>query len=361
MAILLCTAYICAADPIYKSGSYQNIQRPMLMNYSSDQLINPYHHMSEGVIIDTSKTVQTASGIQLQSGAITYYTYFHYIPMERLWNKSNDKCIDYAYQGRIILFGEEYYTEDIDPAGFISACRGTVLGNITNHGYSGNYSGYNFRAEGLLEQCFDEGYCMIIGANFTVRRPDMSTQAVNVYTTTGGTIDNLKMSLIEINGIDTLNASLILYNTTDRIVLENGYTLQMADTLKNGWTTAINTETQPFSHAMNLTEYAGIKENQRLCTNATITYTPPITLNISTYLALPGAYKIVSNGTNLEVTDIWSTTTTTTQPICTLKGDRPPCNNIALPEIIGLINEWTLGTANIQEVMRLINAWARQA
>jgi hypothetical protein len=377
MFMVFCAVVFCAAEADYKSGSYRNIQRPIMLNatHDSDRLVNPSHYMSEGVVIDQSKVTHTGSGVSLQSGAVTYYANLGYIPISsRLWNASNDKCIDYAYRGKIILFGEEYYVREIDASGFISACKGLVLGNVSNKSFSATAYGYGFKTEEMLEKCTeaDGGYCWVAGANFTVRKPNGSTVVIDAMDTADAPVDNLSISLISVGytaDMSSINASILVYNTTNKIDLDNGYPLQINDGVKNGWMVGISTKKQPFDAAMNITEYKGIKYDQYLYANVTVTYTTSAILNMSTYLALPAAYKVVSNGTSLEAVDLDSTSTTTTSTTttssttttlaeCTPTGNEPPCNEVSLTEVISIINAWTTGTANLNDVIALINAWA---
>jgi parallel beta-helix repeat protein len=43
---------------------------------------------------------------------------------------------------------------------------------------------------------------------------------------------------------------------------------------------------------------------------------------------------------------------------CSLVGDNPPCDSVALSELVSLINQWVGGHATLRDVVRLINVWA---
>ena len=43
---------------------------------------------------------------------------------------------------------------------------------------------------------------------------------------------------------------------------------------------------------------------------------------------------------------------------CDLYGDLPPCGQIAIPEIVDVITQWSSGGATLEEVIAMINAWA---
>ena len=43
---------------------------------------------------------------------------------------------------------------------------------------------------------------------------------------------------------------------------------------------------------------------------------------------------------------------------CSLVGNSPPCEDVTLNEVIGLINSWVQGHASLSEVIALINEWA---
>jgi parallel beta-helix repeat protein len=56
-----------------------------------------------------------------------------------------------------------------------------------------------------------------------------------------------------------------------------------------------------------------------------------------------------------------TTTTTTTQPECALSGDYPPCGAISLEEVVGHINKWAEGRADLASVVDIITGWSAQA
>lgn len=68
-----------------------------------------------------------------------------------------------------------------------------------------------------------------------------------------------------------------------------------------------------------------------------------------------------------EVEDYWvdivdsltSTTSTTLAGQCSMPGDDPPCGEVTMQEVIAHINKWAAGTADLGEVIDLINAWAK--
>lgn len=53
-----------------------------------------------------------------------------------------------------------------------------------------------------------------------------------------------------------------------------------------------------------------------------------------------------------------SSTSTTVSSVCQLTGDNPPCGEVTLSEVIGLINLWSTGDASLADVISLINAWS---
>ena len=151
--LVLCAAFYCAAEADYISGSYANIHRAFY-NESDDQLQDPPHHMTEGVLFDQSKISAGSFGLSLQSGAVNYYTNFDYIPVpSKLLDATTGNPIDYNYRGKMILFGEEYYVREIGyPPGFISAYKATILNNVSNNSFT-YYGGYGFRSNEKLYDC----------------------------------------------------------------------------------------------------------------------------------------------------------------------------------------------------------------
>ena len=372
--LALCWAYSCSADADYLSGSYNNIQREIMRNHTddTDHLVNPVHQMSEGILLDQSKISASPQNASLQNGAVTYYTKFDYIPVPwKLLNASNQKNIDYTYRGKMILFGEEYYVRDIDAPGFISACKGKVISNLNDQTFTGNYLGYNFRVDEKVFDCNDQS-CWVAGANLSVTTPLGQTRYIQVKDRVDTTVDAIEISLINVLDLadNHLNASIIVYDTSNEAILENGYALNLGGSTKPGWIVSITAKEQPFDAGMDISEYAHVSTNQYLFANATIRYTTPATLNAGQYLSLPSAYYIGFDGNRVYSTDTTTTTTTTsttttttsstttTIPNCSMIGDQPPCGQVSLPEVITLINAWATGQANLNDVIALINAWA---
>jgi hypothetical protein len=56
-----------------------------------------------------------------------------------------------------------------------------------------------------------------------------------------------------------------------------------------------------------------------------------------------------------------TTTTSTTQGACIMPGNAPPCELIALAEVVAAINDWANGWISLQAVIDLINSWANPA
>lgn len=46
---------------------------------------------------------------------------------------------------------------------------------------------------------------------------------------------------------------------------------------------------------------------------------------------------------------------------CSMPGDGAPCGSISLEEVIGYINSWAEGNANLGDVIELINAWSESS
>ena len=44
-----------------------------------------------------------------------------------------------------------------------------------------------------------------------------------------------------------------------------------------------------------------------------------------------------------------------------MPGDGAPCGSISLEEVIGYINSWAEGNANLGDVIELINAWSESS
>ena len=350
--VLLASAcFLVLGDVSYKQGSYANIHPRLMMNSSKESLENPMHWMTENIFVVYSRTSTNGSSITLRNDSVVYTAYTDFIPLQNLTSSSDGKYIDYEYRGKIILYGEEYVVKDVDSNNKkVYAYRGTAIDDVTSEGFLRNFSGYQFKAGDLTMHC-DGEMCWVAGALIDVGRPDAQITQLNVTKGRNGVIDDLEVSIYDVDkdadsGIVT--ASVVVYNTSDSMVLEDGAKLVMNGQAKNNWLVSYTKEKKPFSTNMDIAEYGGISTNQEILSNITITYKGAITLSPGRYLPMPRGYKIVWDGTSLSPQAMAT---------CSISGDYPPCNSASLSEVIQFINLWAFSNAELSDVIKLINLW----
>lgn len=335
--------YSCAADGIYASGDYSNVYCELCRNSSQEEICNPPHSMSENILLNDDLINFNGSYVTLQANAVTYVADTGFIPMERLSDAATGKYVDYGYQGRIILFGEEYFVKDISGNSPVYAYKGAQR-NISSEGFLGEYNDYKFRVDSLVYSGSE-----IVGINLNVEQPDQTVVQVQLTKIANGIVGGvLELAILDASeGESVKTASIIIYNTTTQVTLEDEGILEMSGETKDNWIVDLSIEEQPFGGNMDISCYENINTNQKVLSNITITYNESLIMAANGgFLLLPSGYQVVSNGTNMYATSS-----------CTLTGDYPPCDVVNLSEVIDLINLWASGQATISNVIDLINAW----
>lgn len=342
-------AFFCvpvSADYIY-SGSYPNVYTEFGRNYSMENLYGGLHELSESMFFDYSIITTDGSRVTLKDDSVVYVIDTNFIPMQHLTNASDGKYLDYAYGGILPLFNEEYYVKNFD-GDKVYACRGERLDNVSDAGYLAGYHGYKFRALETIIAC-DELVCYLSGVKLGVEKPDQTTVEVEATVIANALVDDLDIKGLNVTEYPGLNAEIIVYNTSDCVVLEDDRKIEVAGRVKNNWLVNLGMVRQPFSPEMSIGWYDDASANKWLLSNITLTYQGSVTLASGESLPLPRGYKITSLGTTVYVDEMVS---------CTLAGDYPPCDDVTLSEVVGLINLWSSTNAELDEVVDLINKWA---
>jgi len=102
-------------------------------------------------------------------------------------------------------------------------------------------------------------------------------------------------------------------------------------------------------------------DTSTLSPGRTYEYSLLVEENSREYARVPVRLSIFQDTTTTSTSSTSTTssvsTTTTSRP-CQLAGDYPPCDEVTLSELVGFINLWSDGNANLSDVIALVNAWA---
>jgi hypothetical protein len=349
------------------------------------------YYYEPGSPSDCSKTVKMA----IPEDSVSYVIDTDYMPLKNVVKDEDYDCIgedcyiDLEYRGIIPFFGEEYYVKDID-GDRIYLDRGILLDNVTNAGYNAGYEGYLFKVSSIVPYSGNTSVLVL-----DVQKPGGTVVQVQLTGSSNGIVDGL-----EIMGVDWQvsgswqGASIMVYDLSGEIVLENGEDLEIGGQAKDYWKVhfeiADNCMDDDFC---DLTEYYEMDwgMSRALLKSIAITYDHGLSggeaLAVNESLNFPAVYKLRFRGYLSEdfrdvscpvydpiyatyfigtveqqvgattTTSTISTTTSTTQA-CNLKGDYPPCGTVSLTEVVDYINKWTIGESQLADVISLINGWA---
>jgi hypothetical protein len=220
-------------------GTYTNIHCLLSRNLSAEALENPAHEMSEEILTNGSMFRYYESGMHsdyseelrfaIPKNAVEYRINTGYIPMKRI-EDSDGKYLDYEYRGKIIFLGEEYYVRDIS-GDTMYLDKAKVLDNVSSVGFYSEYNGYRFKVANLT---YSDG--IVTSILLYVQTPDGSIVQVTVSKLANGVVDNLEIFGIygELSG-SVQTASLIVYDLSSQVLLEDGEDLEIGGQVKTDW------------------------------------------------------------------------------------------------------------------------------
>ncbi|MFZ2456718.1 MAG: S-layer protein [Candidatus Altiarchaeia archaeon] len=228
-------------------GSYTNIHCLFCHNLCLEALENPAHDMKEKIDVNSSKIFYYEEGINdddseslkmaIKKGAVSYQVETDYIPMKRITKDSEDcdgdECyIDFEYRGKMILFGEEYYVKDVDGSDKIYLAKAKVLDDVTSEGFTAEYKGYKFKVDHLI---YAAEYT-VAGILLDVQKPDGTIVQVQISKMANGVVDNMELSGVYAEEAAALqSASIIVYDLSTQVLLENGEDLEIGGQVKTDW------------------------------------------------------------------------------------------------------------------------------
>jgi hypothetical protein len=263
-------------------------------------LENPEHEMEESISIDFDAITWYEDGlstddaeelvVKIASKAVTYILDAGYVPMTKVLDSAGD-TVYFEWRGQFILFGEEYYTKDISGTDKIYLAKGKILDDISSEGYTSEYMGYKFKIDHLIYSAEYE----VAGILLDVEKPDGTVVQTQISKMANGIVDDIEIAGVYAEEADAVaTASIIVYDTTTNVLLEDGKDLELGGEVKKYWKVnivAVNAN----GTAVDVSEYTGASSGTVL-SNVTVQYRHSIELGVGEALEFPTTYKIVNDG-----------------------------------------------------------------
>ncbi len=227
---------------ILLEGTYNNIHCLFCKTLCVEGLKNPTHEMKEQILINQSKIRYYEEGLgdddsealkmAIEKDAIKYVVETGYIPLEDMdIGTSGSKFADFEYRGKIIFMGKEYYVKDIESDKLYLA-EGKVLDDITSEGYTSEFNEYKFKIDHLIYS----GEYEVAGILLDVEKPDGTIVQVQISKMANGIVDDLEVSGVYAEAAGAVEtASIIVYDTSSQVVLEDGEDLELGGVEYDGW------------------------------------------------------------------------------------------------------------------------------
>lgn len=228
---------------ILLEGTYNNIHCLFCKTLCVEGLKNPSHEMKEQIIINQSKIRYYEEGLDdddsealkmaIEEDAIKYIVKTGYIPLEDMdiSTGSTEKFADFEYRGKIIFMGKEYYVKDVEGDKLYLA-EGKVLDDITSEGYTSEFAGYKFKIDHLIYS----GEYEVAGILLDVEKPDGTIVQVQISKMANGAVDDLEIAGVYAEAAGAVEtASIIVYDTSTEVVLDDGADLELGGIVYEGW------------------------------------------------------------------------------------------------------------------------------
>ena len=283
---------------ILKKGTYNNVHCLFCETLCLSQLENPEHTMEESIAVDYNKVVWYEDGLgkddaeqlelEVKSKAVKYILDAGYIPMGTIdGGTASDDQIDFEWRGQFILFGEEYFTKDIQGTDKIYLAKGKILDDISSEGYTSEYMGYKFKIDHLI---YSEEY-KVAGILLDVEKPDGTVVQTQISKMANGIVDDIEIAGVYAEEADAVaTASLIVYDTTTNVLLEDGKDMELGGEVKKYWKVSM-TSVDASSTNVDISDYSTATSGTVL-SNITVEYRHTVELGVGEALEFPSTYKL---------------------------------------------------------------------
>ncbi|MFH1055669.1 MAG: S-layer protein, partial [Candidatus Altiarchaeota archaeon] len=288
---------------ILKKGTYNNIHCLFCETLCLSALENPEHTMEESIAVDFDKITWYEDGLgsddaealtmKIDSKAITYILDAGYVPMNKIYATSAEAGneIDFEWRGQMILFGEEYYVKNIQGLDKIYLAKGKILDDISSEGYTSEYMGYKFKIDHLI---YSEEY-KVAGILLDVEKPDGTVVQTQISKMANGIVDDIEIAGVYAEEADAVaTASLIVYDTTTNVLLEDSKDMELGGEVKKYWKVSIDTQ-EANESSVDISDYNDAVAGDVL-NNVTVQYRHSAELKVGEELDFPSTYKVVFDG-----------------------------------------------------------------
>lgn len=281
---------------ILKKGTYTNVHCLFCETLCLAALENPEHELEESIAVDYDLLTWYEDGLgtddaealtlKLDSKAVTYILDAGYIPMNKIQDSDSDE-IDFEWRGQFILFGEEYYVKDIQGLDKIYLAKGKILDDISSEGYTSEYMGYKFKIDHLI---YSEEY-KVAGILLDVEKPDGTVVQTQISKMANGIVDDIEIAGVYAEEADAVaTASIIVYDTTTNVLLEDGKDMELGGEVKKYWKVALTT-IDANDASVDISDYNSAASGDVLA-NMTVQYRHSIELGVGEALQFPTTYKL---------------------------------------------------------------------
>ncbi|MFH1404038.1 MAG: S-layer protein [Candidatus Altiarchaeota archaeon] len=287
---------------ILKEGTYNNVHCLFCQTLCLAQLENPEHEMEEMISVDYSQITWYEDGLstddaealtlKIASKAVTYIVDTGYVPMNTIdGGSATDDQLDFEWRGKMILFGEEYYVKDIEGMTKVYLAKGKILDDISSEGYTSEYMGYKFKIDHLI---YSAEY-QVAGILLDVEKPDGTVVQTQISKMANGIVDDIEIAGVYAEEADAVaTASIIVYDTTSNVLLEDGKDMELGGEVKKYWKVDLSTVGANDS-SVDVTEYNAATSGTVL-SNITIQYRHSVELEEGEALQFPSTFKLVFDG-----------------------------------------------------------------
>jgi len=286
---------------ILKKGTYNNVHCLFCETLCLAALENPEHDQEEKIVVDYNKLTWYEDGLgtddaealtlKVGSKAVKYILDAGYVPMTKILDGSSDE-IDFEWRGQFILFGEEYYTKDIQGEDKIYLAKGKILDDISSEGYTSEYMGYKFKIDHLI---YSEEY-KVAGILLDVEKPDGTVVQTQISKMANGIVDDIEIAGVYAEEADAVaTASIIVYDTTTNVLLEDGKDMELGGEVKKYWKVNIQTTEADTDTSVDISDYNSAGSGT-LLSNVSVEYRHSISLAVGESLDFPTTYKMIFSG-----------------------------------------------------------------
>jgi len=254
--------------------------------------------MEESIMVDYGKLRWYEAGLgkddaekltlKVDSKAVEYILDAGYIPMNTIQGGSGTTDqIDFEWRGQFILFGEEYFTKNIQGDNKIYLAKGKILDDISSEGYTSEYMGYKFKIDHLI---YSQEY-QVAGILLDVEKPDGTVVQTQISKMANGIVDDIEIAGVYAEEADAVaTASLIVYDTTTNVLLEDGKDMELGGEVKKYWKVEM-TAVAANGTNVDISDYNAALSGTVL-SNVTVQYRHEIDLAVGESLDFPSTYKL---------------------------------------------------------------------